>query len=360
MNTRVLASSQRTRAYSKSPQNREWVSIIETISPVGRIIKPLVIFKGQDPQTSWFEEDAPDWTYTTSENGWTSNRIAISWLKHIFLPQTQPIPDSHRMLIMDGHGSHVDIEFMWICKQNKVQLVFLPPHSSHVLQPLDLGVFSPLKTSYRRGIADLACLDDEAPVKKQRFIQCYKQARVEALTPRVLRAGWKAAGLFPWNPQKGLLSSQVKQPLQARPVTPPAQLSSEIICRTPQSSQELYIVLQSLRKRKGIDKETGFIFTKASKAISKLNAQQALSQHTIQTQQIRLQQLQSTKTRKRITVDPNTRFANIEQIRKAQAERAAAEEAIELRKPLFDAKKAADAMLNVTLQACQFDWQLEQ
>ena len=80
---------------------------------------------------------------------------------------------------------------------NKVQLVFLPPHSSHVLQPLDLGVFSPLKTRYRQIISDLSYLDDAAPIKKQRFLQTYKLARIEAFTNRVLRGSWKAAGLFP-------------------------------------------------------------------------------------------------------------------------------------------------------------------
>ena len=26
-----------------------------------------------------------DWLYTTSENGWTSNNIGLSWLKELFL-----------------------------------------------------------------------------------------------------------------------------------------------------------------------------------------------------------------------------------------------------------------------------------
>ena len=56
---------------------------------------------------------------------------------------------------MDGHGSHVKVEFMWECKQNNVELLFLPAHSSHVLQPFDLDTFFPLKSRYRSRIADL-------------------------------------------------------------------------------------------------------------------------------------------------------------------------------------------------------------
>ncbi len=39
---------------------------------------------------------------------------------------------------------------MWNCFNNNVYLVFLPAHTSHVLQPLDLSVFSPLKQAYRK------------------------------------------------------------------------------------------------------------------------------------------------------------------------------------------------------------------
>ena len=162
------------------------------------------------------------------------------------------------MLAMDGHGSHVDVDFMWECKRNNFELVFLPPHSSHVLQPLDLGVFFPLKSCYRKIITDLAHLDDAAPVKKQRFLSAYNQSRIEALTERVLRSGWKASGLVPWNPDKGLNSSQVAQSPETSPkrlsTPPPSALRSgttRIDVRTPSNSRELLKTAQSLKKGRG-------------------------------------------------------------------------------------------------------------
>lgn len=122
--------------------------------------KPSIIFKGKSVQTSWFEDCAPDWVYTTSENGWTSNRVAMGWLNDIFMPETQRSPTVPRLLLMDGHDSHVDIAFQYACRMVEIHVVILPPHLSHVLQPLDLAVFSPLKNRYRRTIADLAWLDD--------------------------------------------------------------------------------------------------------------------------------------------------------------------------------------------------------
>ena len=74
------------------------------------------------------------WEVTFSENGWTSNNIAVEWLEKVFLPQTQPPnPDDARLLIVDGHGSHTSDEFMTICYLNNVHLLFLPAHTSHIL-----------------------------------------------------------------------------------------------------------------------------------------------------------------------------------------------------------------------------------
>ena len=48
-----------------------------------------------------------------------------------------------RMLVMDGHSSHLTIEFVDYCYRPnvKISVFLLPAHSIHILQPLDIGVF---------------------------------------------------------------------------------------------------------------------------------------------------------------------------------------------------------------------------
>jgi hypothetical protein len=122
------------------------VSVAETVSAVGRSTLPVNIFKGGNLQTTWFQHDkVPDWIYTTSENDWTANRIALAWLTDIFLPETQPPGDETRLLLFDGHDSHITVEFLWICKQNNVYIVFQRIFTSRFL-------ISPYKpTSFRWG-----------------------------------------------------------------------------------------------------------------------------------------------------------------------------------------------------------------
>ncbi|PWW76063.1 hypothetical protein C7212DRAFT_344529 [Tuber magnatum] len=57
VNPCVIGKAGKNCTYVQSPESHEWVSIIETISATGKHIRPVVISKGQNVQTSWFEED---------------------------------------------------------------------------------------------------------------------------------------------------------------------------------------------------------------------------------------------------------------------------------------------------------------
>jgi hypothetical protein len=63
----------------------------------------------------------------------------------------------YRLLILDGHESHLNQDFKDYCPENKIITVCMPAHSSHILQPLDVVCFSPLKLKYSQRIRDLAC-----------------------------------------------------------------------------------------------------------------------------------------------------------------------------------------------------------
>src|SRR5271154_3521892 len=49
------------------------------------------------------------------------------------------------MLICDEHDSHITSDFVGHCMNNNILLMILPPHSSHLIQPLNVRVFESLK-----------------------------------------------------------------------------------------------------------------------------------------------------------------------------------------------------------------------
>ena len=98
---------------------------------------------------------------------------------------------------------------MTLCYLNNVHMLFLPAHTSHVLQPLDLGCFSSLKTTYRRFLGEHTALTDTTKIGKANFLEFYAKAREIGLRKENIRFGWKATGLYPKNVAKPLNSRWV-------------------------------------------------------------------------------------------------------------------------------------------------------
>jgi hypothetical protein len=59
------------------------------------------------------------------------------------------VPEALIILIMDSHGGHSKPKHSKLMKKSDVRPVWLPPHSTYFLQPLDVGVFGSSKTVYR-------------------------------------------------------------------------------------------------------------------------------------------------------------------------------------------------------------------
>ncbi len=88
----------------------------------------------------------------TSENGWTSDSLCTQWFEKTFIPQAQAKNKSGSkiLLIFDGHGSHLTNRMIELAVENRIELFCLPPHTTHKLQPLDVGVFGPLQKNWSR------------------------------------------------------------------------------------------------------------------------------------------------------------------------------------------------------------------
>ena len=109
-----------------------------------------------------------------------------------------PLP---RLLILDGHGSHITWEFARFCKQRNIILFCLPSHSTHLLQPLDVGIFSPLQNFYGRQVDDYS-RDTEEGIKKSVFIPLLHKARLEAISKHNNEQVFATTGIVPLNPRR--------------------------------------------------------------------------------------------------------------------------------------------------------------
>jgi hypothetical protein len=123
-------------------------AILRRYCAAGWAIPPFIIFSGKVLITSWYPGLSREWIIETSDNGWTTNELGVRWLKHFDVHTKERTIGAYRLLIVGGHKSHSNHEFHKYCEERKIITLYMPPHSSHLLQPLDVGCFVLLKRTY--------------------------------------------------------------------------------------------------------------------------------------------------------------------------------------------------------------------
>ena len=242
----VTGSERRGRPLAQQPGNREWVTSIMAINAMGRSIPPFIIFGGKYHLSSWYEEPSipRDWVFAMSENGWTNNELGVKWLQHFDRHTRGGTLGEYRLLIIDGHESHKSLEFCQLCEESKIITICMPPHSSHKLQPLDVGCFSPLKTAYGKEIEHLIRLGINH-ITKETFLPAFQVAITASITKSNIEGSFRGAGLVPFDPERVLSTLNV----QLRTPTPPTIDSTPWESRTPSNFREFESQSALLRDR---------------------------------------------------------------------------------------------------------------
>jgi hypothetical protein len=192
--------------------NREWITAIASICADGTALSPGLIYQAASGkiQDTWLQDFDPSehkCFFASSESGWTNEELGYHWLVTIFDRETKQKARSHwRLLILDGHGSHVNMKFINYCDANKILLAIFPSHSTHTLQPLDVALFGPLSTAYSAELAKfMQDCQGLSSITKRDFFRFFWKAWVVAFTPKNILSGWAATGLEPWDPERILL-----------------------------------------------------------------------------------------------------------------------------------------------------------
>ncbi|TLS20308.1 uncharacterized protein PpBr36_11424 [Pyricularia pennisetigena] len=333
----VIGSNFTRSIQRKQPGLREWTSFIECISATGKSLPPLCIFRGKTVQQQWFPSNElqrfEGWKFTATPNGWTDDNTAVEWLKSVFLPMSTPeVAGDPRLLILDGHHSHATPEFMTECFKNNVFIVYLPPHSSHVLQPLDLSVFSVLKSEYRRRLTATGFVTDSTVVGKRLLLQCYYEARGRAFKATIIRSGFKTTGLWPLRIAKPLMNPlllenansqrhkavgpQIVAALESGAIVPEPETpkkSSRTTWETPVRSYELARQLSTIRSQSRVSPTRRSYHLKLIRAWEQKEFDSVRKDCQIAILEAKLEAARPVRRRK-VQMDPNEAFVDIRDV----------------------------------------------
>eukprot|EP00731_Ephydatia_muelleri_P002108 Em0001g2108a len=109
-------------------------------------VAPLMIGTSKNPRC--FKKQRPPFPYTSQPNAWSDGERFKFWFNDVFLPC---IRKSKVALLLDGFSGH--------CKdigdpKGQVSVLFFPPNLTSMYQPLDQGIISAVKCTYKYCVLD--------------------------------------------------------------------------------------------------------------------------------------------------------------------------------------------------------------
>ncbi|KID82360.1 transposase, partial [Metarhizium majus ARSEF 297] len=219
----------------------EWLesaTAIEAISAGGLAVPAFLILTGVVHQSAFYRvpELHDDTAIGVSQTGFTNDELTLEWIKHTVGKRT----GQYRLLIIDGHGSHHTMEFIQYAEDHDIILFGLPPYLTHILQPLDVVVFQPLKHYHAKAL-DIAVRDGCLHVTKSEFLAIIESVRRQALKESTILSAFQTTGIVPWNPQPIIDLIRRLHPVPASEITTPSptNLLSSWPVNTPYTLRQL-------------------------------------------------------------------------------------------------------------------------
>jgi hypothetical protein len=184
---------------SKSTQ--KLITSVECISRDGFALPPMLIVPGVVQLEEWYTKtDIPDsYIIETSDSGYINSELAYLWLLHFDVFSYVRQQGRWRLLIYDQHKTHMTKEFACLAEQLDILLLPLLPNLTHLLQPLDPIPFMQEKKNHADAVNKVSYLSGYN-YDKVHFLNDIDAIRKKTFTPRVIAAGWRETGLWPYDP----------------------------------------------------------------------------------------------------------------------------------------------------------------
>lgn len=172
-------------------------TIVACGSASGYILPPMIVFPRVRVSEALKVSAPPGSMIAAQKKGWITGELYLKWFRFFLeqIPPARPV-----LLIQDGCSSHISIELIELAKENDVHLLCLPSHTTHILQPLDVGVFSSFKHHVGLALNTLLRSSEGRVPTSEDIPAILSEAWPKSMTPVNLMSGFRKSGIHPLNP----------------------------------------------------------------------------------------------------------------------------------------------------------------
>ena len=170
----------------------------------GVLLPPYVVYKATNIYDTWVLNGPTGTCYNSAKSGWFTRDLFEDWFHQVALRYFRRSPPGPKVLIGDNLCSHMSYNIIKKAIDAGIRFIFLPPNSTHLSQPLDVGVFRPLKGTWRKKLAAWK-QKKKGPIDKSEFPNLLHEAVKGTVNMKEnIISSFRATGIVPLNRQQVL------------------------------------------------------------------------------------------------------------------------------------------------------------
>ena len=214
----------------------------------GEVVPPYIVYKSDHLWSTWTENGPEGARYNRTKSGWMDSATFEDWFLNHLMPVLKK-KNGKKVVIGDNLASHINKTVLMECEKQNVSFICLPPNATHILQPLDVAYFRPLKCKWRQVLLQWknSQLGRKLPTTpKDQFPGLLKTA-LDSLTETKANmiAGFRKTGIYPVDKEEPL----ARLPKQDR-ILNAGLIGNSFMQKLVQSRAEACPEQKTIRKKK--------------------------------------------------------------------------------------------------------------
>lgn len=181
---------------------KECITTLIMCNAEGDLPPPMVVFSYKRIPHKIVEKVPRTWGIGHTDSGWMTGESFFEYITNIFYKWLRENDiEFPVILFVDGHSSHMTMALSEFCSHHGIILVCLYPNSTHILQPLDVAFFHPLKNQWKKTVYQWRIDNHGQKLAREDFASLLNSTlcSLEHKT-KILQNGFRSCGLQPFDP----------------------------------------------------------------------------------------------------------------------------------------------------------------
>jgi len=197
---KIIVKKGSKNVYNTCNSDKECYTALIGGSAAGTLLPPMIIYNYERIPKAIVSNFPSEFVIGKSESGWMTSDVFYSYVVNHFYTWcvkekiTFPI-----ILYVDGHSSHMTMALSDFCCSHQIELVGLVANATHIHQPMDVGLFHPLKTSYKKEIRIWRKKNRGQQLTKIYFPTVLKNSLNSLDLKKIFENSFRTCGLYPFS-----------------------------------------------------------------------------------------------------------------------------------------------------------------